>query len=65
MDFLVVESSQTILLQHLMKNYSKEIRPWNNNGATEVELDVAIIKLILVVLTFFKCFRAYTKVRLL
>lgn len=43
-----VESSQTILLQHLMKNYSKEIRPWNNNGATEVELDVAIIKLILV-----------------
>ena len=42
-----VESSQTILLGHLMKNYSKEVRPWNN-GTTEVKLDVAIVKLILV-----------------
>ena len=48
MDILVVESSQTILLEHLMKNYSKEVRPWNN-GTTEVKLDVAIVKLILVV----------------
>jgi hypothetical protein len=48
MDFLVGESSQTTLLRHLMKNYSKEVRPWNN-GTTEVTLDVAIIKIILVV----------------
>ena len=49
MTFFLVECSQTTLLKHLMKNYSKEVRPWNNVGPTEIKLDVAIVKIILVV----------------
>jgi hypothetical protein len=53
---IIVESSQTTLLRHLMQNYSKEVRPWNN-GTTEVKLDVAIVKLILVVCLYIELYR--------
>ena len=47
--YLVEGAPKNSLTNHLMKDYNNDIRPPSNNTSTKVTMDIAIIKIILVV----------------